>query len=163
MLQAQPITKKSKDLSVIKDLYWSAFLESEQAPMWFLLRRAKRNSVDFFTYYDNDDFVGFSHTITHGSLTFILYIAVCEKSRSKEYGTQILRCIQERYPNNRIILNAEAENESAADNEQRKKRKGFYIKNDAVNDLVNNGGYEYLGKDEDGKAKFGNTPIKAKL
>ena len=34
---------------------------------------------------------------------------------------------------------------------------------DAVKDLINNGGYEYLGKDEDGKAKFGNTPIKAKL
>ena len=34
---------------------------------------------------------------------------------------------------------------------------------DAVNDLVDNGGYEYLGKGKDGKAKFGNTPINAKL
>ena len=34
---------------------------------------------------------------------------------------------------------------------------------DALEDLVNNGGFEYLGKDKDGTAKFGDTPIKASL
>jgi len=29
---------------------------------------------------------------------------------------------------------------------------------DALDDLINNGGFEYLGKDKDGTAKFGNTP-----
>ena len=33
----------------------------------------------------------------------------------------------------------------------------------ALEDLKNNGGYEYLGKDESGRAKFGNTPVKARL
>jgi len=33
----------------------------------------------------------------------------------------------------------------------------------ALEDLKNNGGYEYLGKDKDGIAKFGDTPVKANL
>ena len=34
---------------------------------------------------------------------------------------------------------------------------------DALEDLKNNGGYEYLGKDENGKAVFGDIPIKVSL
>jgi DNA-damage-inducible protein J len=33
----------------------------------------------------------------------------------------------------------------------------------ALEDLVNNGGFEYLGKNKDGTAKFGDTPVKASL
>ena len=33
----------------------------------------------------------------------------------------------------------------------------------ALEDLVSNGGFEYLGKDTDGTAKFGKTPVKASL
>ena len=33
----------------------------------------------------------------------------------------------------------------------------------ALEDLVNNGGFEYLGKDKDGTAKFCDTPVKASL
>ena len=40
----------------------------------------------------------------------------------------------------------------------------YHIKlNDAMESLVNSGGFEYLGKGEDGNAKFGDTPIKANL
>ena len=34
---------------------------------------------------------------------------------------------------------------------------------DALEDLKNNGGYEYMGKDENGKAVFGDTPLWASL
>jgi len=34
---------------------------------------------------------------------------------------------------------------------------------EAFDDLVNNGGFEYLGKNADGTAKFGDMPIKANL
>ncbi|MCL2604464.1 MAG: type II toxin-antitoxin system RelB/DinJ family antitoxin [Defluviitaleaceae bacterium] len=34
---------------------------------------------------------------------------------------------------------------------------------DALDSLVNSGGYEYLGKGKDGFAKFGDTPVKATL
>jgi len=34
---------------------------------------------------------------------------------------------------------------------------------DALDSLVNSGGYEYLGKGKDGFTKFGDTPVKATL
>ena len=34
---------------------------------------------------------------------------------------------------------------------------------DAFEDLVSKGGFEYLGKSKDGTAKFGDTPVKASL
>ena len=34
---------------------------------------------------------------------------------------------------------------------------------DAFEDLVSNGGFEYLGKNTDGTAKFGDKPVKASL
>jgi DNA-damage-inducible protein J len=33
----------------------------------------------------------------------------------------------------------------------------------ALEDLISNGGFEYLGKNKDGTAKFGDTPVKASL
>jgi len=35
-----------------------------------------------------------------------------------------------------------------------------HMLDDAVDDLANNGGFEYLGKDENGIAKFGDVPVK---
>ena len=46
---------------------------------------------------------------------------------------------------------------------QRKNEQYLSKLDDAFEDLINNGGYEYLGKDENGRARFGNTPIKASL
>ena len=129
MLQIREITKKSKDFNLVKDLYYSAFPVSEQAPMWLLLKQAKKDFVNFVAYYDKDEFVGFTYTTTHGNLTYLLYIAINADIRSKGYGSQILNCIKDFYPDNRIILNIETEDEKADNNEERKKRKNFYTKN----------------------------------
>ena len=46
---------------------------------------------------------------------------------------------------------------------QRTNEKYLTKLDDALESLVNSGGFEYLGKDKDGTAKFGDTPIKAIL
>ena len=132
MLHVQPVTKDFKDFQILQDLYESAFLKFEQTPMWFLLLRAKKDFVDFFAYYNKNEFVGFTYLIHDNNLTFVLYIAVNGNTRSKGYGTQILNHIKETFSNNRIMLYIEAEDERAKNNEQRKKRKSFYIKNDFI-------------------------------
>ena len=131
-MQTKPITKASEDFKTIRSLYKSSFPESERSPMWFLLRRAKRDFVDFLAYYDEDKLVGFTYLIHNKKLTYVLYLAVCENSRSKGYGSQILSHIRETFPNNRIMLFIESEDEKTPNNNQRKKRKEFYIKNGYV-------------------------------
>jgi len=46
---------------------------------------------------------------------------------------------------------------------QRKNEQYLSKLDDAMDDLIKNGGYEYLGKDEDGRAKFSETPVKSSL
>ena len=46
---------------------------------------------------------------------------------------------------------------------QRKNEQYLSKLDNALEDLKINGGYEYLGKDENGKATFGDTTIKANL
>lgn len=129
MLKAYPITKNFKDFQMIEALYKSAFPEAEQAPMWFLLRRAKKDHIEFNAYYDGKVFAGFAYLISHSNVTFVLYLAIDSGHRSKGYGSQIINQIREAYPNNRIVLSIEAEDEHAENNAQRKKRKQFYQKN----------------------------------
>jgi len=129
MLRTQAITKNSKDFPIVEALYASAFPTAEQAPMPYLLKRAEKDYVEFHAYYDGDVFVGFTYVMTYDDLTFVMYLAIDASHRAKGYGSQILTQIKETYPSNRIILNIEAEDESAENNAERKKRKQFYLRN----------------------------------
>jgi len=129
MLRIESITKRFEDFKAVEDLYKSAFPKAEQAPMFFLLQRAKKDYIEFNACYDNDMLVGITYLITHEPITYVLYIATAATERSKGYGSQIMEHIKKAHPDNRIILNIETEDENADNNEQRKKRKQFYIKN----------------------------------
>ena len=129
MLRIQPITKHLKNSHIIKGIYNSTFPKFQQIPVRFLLHKTKNEAVKFNAYYDEDLLVGFSYTITYDDLTYVLYLASNPDFHSKGYGSQILACIKEQYPNNRIILNLEGQDEKAKNSEQRKKRKNFYLKN----------------------------------
>ena len=128
-LKSLPVTKKAKDIRMIKDVYFSSFPKPEQAPFWFLMMRARKDGIDFRAYYDGDALVGLAYYVLHGDLTFVVYLAVCKKNRSMGYGSQILKQIKESHPDNRIILTIEMANEKAQNNEQRVMRKKFYGKN----------------------------------
>jgi len=129
MLRVESIAKGYKDILAVKDLYKSSFPKEEQAPMFFLLQRAKKGYIEFNAYYDNETLVGITYLISYRHIRYVLYIATAATERSKGYGSQILDHIKAAYPDDRIILNIEIEDESANNNEQRKKRKLFYIKN----------------------------------
>ena len=128
-LRVEYINKNSNELNNIIELFYKSFPKNEQMPLWFLFRKAKMDFVDFLAIYDGSVFVGFTYLITNRNLTFVLYLAISDKIRSKGYGRRVLTEIREKYPNNRIILNIEAVDETSSNYEQRIKRKSFYITN----------------------------------
>lgn len=128
-LRAESIIKNPKEIEKIKELYHEAFPKSERMPMRFLLRKAKKDFVDFLAIYDDNVFIGFTYIITEGSLTYVLYLAIDGSVRSKGYGGRILTQIKEMHSNNRIVLIIEVTDETAANYEQRLTRKNFYIRN----------------------------------
>ena len=129
MLEMRLIKKGSPDVSKVEELIHTLFPKSEQIPMAFLLSRAEKDFVDFLAFYNEDEFVGFTYSITNNGVTFIQYLAVDSRVQSKGYGSMILRQIKVQYPNNRLVLNLEMLDEEAENSEQRIKRRAFYAKN----------------------------------
>ena len=129
MLQFFEVTKKSPWLPQVKALYESAFPANERISIKHLLdNKIKR---EFWAFFDGDLFCGFSNSITHGSITNIIYFAVMPELRSRGYGSQILQVIREQHPDTRIVVDIEVEEDSkdAEELERRNRRREFYQRN----------------------------------
>ena len=85
----------------------------------FPLSRRKKGCL--LSFYDGDTLCGFVYLATIGKQTFIMFFAVDKNIRSKGYESGILDKIQQRYPNNKIIVSIEPCDKSAESFEQ----KGF--------------------------------------
>ncbi|WKA54539.1 GNAT family N-acetyltransferase [Planococcus shixiaomingii] len=128
-LRVESVFDNRKEIKKVTELYEGSFPQNERIPMKLLLWKAKQDFVDFLVIYDNDVFVGFTYLITREDLTYVLYIAIDNKIRSKGYGSLALAQIKEKYPDNRIILNIEVIDETASNYEQRVTRRKFYTRN----------------------------------
>ena len=137
MLQYFDVTKDAPWFPQVKALYESAFPANERIPIKHLLdNKIKR---EFWAFFNKDNgenaaapkFCGFSNSITHGSITNIVYFAVVPELRSRGYGSQILQVIREQHPDTRIVVDIEVEEDSkdAEELERRNRRHDFYLRN----------------------------------
>ena len=129
MLQFFDVTRDAPWFPQVKALYESAFPANERIPIKHLLDdKIKR---EFWAFFDGDLFCGFSNSITHGSITNIIYFAVMPELRSRGYGSQILQVIREQHPDTRIVVDIEVEEDSkdAEELEHRNRRRDFYLRN----------------------------------
>ena len=129
MLQFFDVTINSPYLPQVQALYESAFPANERIPMKQLLdNKIKR---EFWAFFDEDSFCGFSNSISHGDITNIVYIAVKPELRCRGYGSQILQAIRRQHPNTRIVVDIEVEEDSkdAEELERRNRRRDFYQRN----------------------------------
>ena len=129
MLQFFDVTRDAPWFPQVKALYESAFPANERIPIKHLLDdKIKR---EFWAFFDGDLFCGFSNSITHGSITNIVYFAVVPELHSRGYGSQILQAIRRQHPNTRIVVDIEVEDDSkdAEELERRNRRRDFYLRN----------------------------------
>lgn len=116
-------------LQKAKTLYEAAFPPAEKMPFRLLLKKAQNSNASLFAVTDTGEFKGIAYTVWHKDIVFLFYLAVDEQSRGKGVGSDILRLIGEKFSNCRIVLNIEAPDENAPNNEERIRRKQFYLKN----------------------------------
>ena len=137
MLQFFDVTRDAPWFPQVKALYESAFPANERIPIKHLLDdKIKR---EFWAFFDKEDgenaaapkFCGFSNSITHGSITNIVYFAVVPELRCRGYGSKILQAIREQHPDTRIVVDIEVEEDSkdAEELERRNRRRNFYQRN----------------------------------
>lgn len=121
--------EKNEYIPLVKELYISAFPEKERISFKNILRLCKMGKSELLVLIDNNEFVGFTHLIHYKDLVFILYFAIHNKMRGKEYGGKALKLIRDTYANKRMILNIETTKGNMHNQEQRLKRKLFYLNN----------------------------------
>lgn len=116
-------------LAEVEALYTEAFPENERAPFSMLVKKAKRDYVDFLAYYDGDLLAGMVYLVHGGELSYIFYIAVSSALRGRGYGSAILQALKTQYPGQSIFLAMEELDPAAPNYGQRLKRRGFYLAN----------------------------------
>lgn len=142
-ITTKKITRHLPEYKEVKRLYLSAFPEAERFPLSALRFLALRKDVDFLSYYEDDNFCGFTFSFAYKEILFVLYFAVNDKIRSKGYGSEILAKLGQEAMGKTIVLNVEKPDDYAENAEQRQRRLKFYMKN----------GYSdtgYIMKEKDG-------------
>lgn len=128
-LEWRKVSFWSKNYHKVKELYEAAFPAQERLPYLPLVLNSWRRLVNFYAYYDQEEFVGLAYTIANKELFTVLFLAVRDDLRSKGYGSLILQNLQAVANHRPLILTIEVMDETATNYEQRLQRLSFYERN----------------------------------
>lgn len=113
----------------VRQLFISAFPREERPPMWMLIRRCRQGKAQFCAVLDGDRFVGLIYVIGNDRVKTLMFLAIAEDARDGGYGSEILKCVHQKYKNTKMFLNIEPLDKDAPNYDQRCRRKAFYNRN----------------------------------
>ncbi len=128
-MKVKHISWDSVDLDKVESLAKEAFPPKEYLSPGELIQMAERGEVDFWGLYDENSFVGFMVISLFEDMCYLFFLAIDPNIRSKGYGGQALRLLDELYPNKQQVVDFEMIDDAALNNEQRITRKAFYMRN----------------------------------
>ena len=118
----------SKDILKIKKLYINSFPENERFSFWEMIRN-KAGHYETFAFYDDGVFCGFAILLNSLDISHIIYFATLPEVRGKGLGAKALSSIGRIKSKMRIIVDIEREVPGCEENEIRRRRKNFYLRN----------------------------------
>lgn len=118
-----------KDRKYLEQINNEAFPDSERMSMDEIFVFASDTNTDVLGIYANDMPIGFAVLLKNEECAYLYYLAIDKRVRSKGYGGAAIKKIRSTYPQLQIILDFEEIKESAENNDQRIRRKQFYLKN----------------------------------
>ncbi len=114
----------------LKQLYETAFPENERIPWFDLMRLINEMQLDFTTYEENNQLVGFTIVYPSSKVIWFWYFAVKEELRGQGIGQQILTLLIQKYEGKTCVLDMESPYQVPCPNqEQRLRRHHFYLRN----------------------------------
>jgi hypothetical protein len=121
--------ENSTEKNKIKTLYHTAIPAEERVPFFWIYPKRKRENVSFFNIYDGDEWAGFVYFSYNKDLIYVWFFAIDDTVCSKDdYESAMFAEIKRLYPNHRVVLPIEAENENAENAKQSIEKKQFYEK-----------------------------------
>ncbi|MBQ6802585.1 MAG: GNAT family N-acetyltransferase [Oscillospiraceae bacterium] len=128
MFITKRIGAKSKDLKKIEKLYIEAFPENERFSFSKMIKN-ESGSYETFGFYKDENFCGFAILLNSKDISHILYIATLPELRGSGLGTKALAALRRIKKDMRIIVDIERELLDCEENELRRRRKNFYLRN----------------------------------
>lgn len=122
-------TAGSLDMNFILDLYQQAFPEAERKPFSLIERKTAMGSMEILAIKEENKRVGLAITAEEDSLVVLDYFAITEEWRGQGAGSEALMLLQALYEDKQFFLEIEEPDENAENQEQRLRRKAFYLKN----------------------------------
>lgn len=128
-LKIEKITENFFDLKKVDNLAKEAFPIEEYLAPSKMIEMSKEDGFDFLALYDEDTFIGFVTVKTYKSIAYLFFLAIDSQYRSRGYGGKAIQTLIELYPNYQHVVDMEMISEYAPNNNQRIKRKKFYLRN----------------------------------
>lgn len=129
ILKTIEINEYFTEMRKIETLAIEAFPPEEYLASSKLIEMAKDEFFDFLALYDKDTFVGFMTVCTYKKISYLFFLAIDTNLRSRGYGSRAIETLQEHYSNMQQVVDMEMIDETAPNNEQRIKRRSFYLQN----------------------------------
>ena len=128
-LNTEKITRESRFWQQVNSLAKEAFPPEEYLAPDKLVEMSLADNFDFLALTDGDIFVGFMVVQTYKNLAYLFFLAIVPSFRAKGYGSRSIETLRLLYPNKKQVVDFEMQDETAPNNEQRIKRRQFYLKN----------------------------------
>lgn len=128
MFVTKRIKPGSKDLGKIKQLYYDAFPENERFSFGMMIKNESGN-YETFGFYKDGVFCGFAIILNSLDISHIIYFATLPEMRGKGLGAKALAAMGRIESGRRIIVDIEREVPGCEENEIRRRRKNFYLRN----------------------------------
>lgn len=85
--------------------------------------------MDIWALEKEQEFIGLAITMKSEDFVLLDYFAIAGEKRASGYGSEALKSLQEYYGNKRFFLEIESTHGKADNQEQRERRKRFYLAN----------------------------------
>lgn len=128
MFSTKKVTPFSKDVLKIRKLYIDSFPENERFSFRKMILN-KNGHYETFAFYNEGSFCGFAILLNSLDISHIIYFATLPEVRGKGLGAKALSSIGRIKSGMRIIVDIEREVPGCAENEIRRRRKNFYLRN----------------------------------
>ena len=128
-LHTEYITENSRYWEGVNRLAKEAFPPEEYLAPQALVKMAETDHIDFLALSGQDACIGFMAVKIYKDLAYLFFLAIDSNCRSKGYGSRAIETLKAEYPGKKQVVDFEMLDDTAANFEQREKRRKFYLRN----------------------------------
>lgn len=141
-LEFFPVSHDFEDYQELEGILKRQFPPEEYMSLGTLLGLQDKGDVEIWALYANKELAGFTALRIQGTMAYLFFLAFDDRYQGKGYGKEAVKKIGSLYSDKALTVDFELVDGSAANNEQRIRRRCFYLKCGFVE---TGWGLEYLG------------------